>query len=84
MSNSIFISDDLFGFDVSYTVEKIPSQKEECHGEHELGLGWEIELKNVKLVLNSDVYGDLDILPIIPESAKDEIIKRIHEEIINS
>lgn len=90
-TKSTFISDDLFGFEIHYTVEKIPSQIEECHGMHEMGLGYEIELESVNMVVNNEIVKfhktppieDVNILHSLTDSQKDEIIKRIHAEIID-
>lgn len=62
---------------VSYHHEQSPSQKEFCHGEHEVGLMIYTELTSVEVVIKGK---GIDILPMMTDKQKDFVIGQLQYE----
>lgn len=59
---------------VSYRYERSESQREECHGLHEVGLMIYTELTSVEVVICGK---GIDILPMMTDKQKDFVIGQL-------
>lgn len=62
---------------VSYRYDKSPSQIENGHGDHEVGLMVYTELKSVEVIIAGR---GIDLLPLLTEKEKEFIISKLTYE----
>lgn len=63
-----------FEINVTYTFEKSLSQIEECHGSHEVGGGYDVQLVSVEILFGGK---GIEILPKMNERQKNHIIDQL-------
>jgi len=76
-TNEIICDDNGIELLVDYRYDKSPSQIEQGHGEHEVGLMTYTELKSVEIVIAGR---GIDLLPFLKENEKEFIISKLTYE----
>lgn len=69
--------DNSIQINVAYEYEISPSQKEFGHGEHEVGLQVETDLKVVEVIIKGT---GIDILPLLNKKQRDFLIDKLTYE----
>jgi hypothetical protein len=62
---------------ITYKIERMPSQMEECHGQHEMGAYQQIEIQSVSIETEDGV---IDIKKHLPLSILDRIVNTIETD----